>query len=255
MARSGSGGSITGLSVGLEETQARERAGVGSPHPRAQKIRVGIVSDVELHARGLQHIIDSTHCAETVGVVVPVSRAIFHLRSMQPEVVLIDADREQTVAVTLTIRHEMPNMRVVAITAKAGDSAVVRFAKAGVVGFVHSDSSPRELEDALRFVTEHGFCCPHSVTKVLLHYLSSERIDHLVDQRLTRREREILSLVARGLSNKELAERLCIEVATAKNHVHNILEKLNVATRREAARLWSESGSTVLRPEAVAWGD
>ena len=217
------------------------------------QVRLAIVSELDLHGRGLQHMIDSTHRIETIGVAIPDGLVGYRLRSMQPDVVLIDADEEPTIMTALRIRLEMPDVRLLAIAPRI-DRAVLRYAGAGIVGFVAGSSSPEELEAAILHVSEHGICCPDSVTKLLLRQISLNSSETPLHASLTRREREILVLLSQNRSNSEIASQLCIEMATTKNHVHNILEKLHVRSRREAALVWLELETAALSHAAVSAG-
>jgi DNA-binding NarL/FixJ family response regulator len=202
---------------------------------RLSKIRVGIVSDHELHGRGLLHILESSERAEVVGLLGSGLAAAAELGAMAPDVVLIDAGEDQTVATAVTVKLQHPDAVIVAVAPRSKDSVILRYARAGIIGFVEDTASAEELASTLAAALEHGCSCSPRITKVLLRHVATDAHDAPED--LTRREREILVLVDRGLSNKEIARALFIALPTVKNHVHSILAKLQVESRRDAARV------------------
>jgi two-component system nitrate/nitrite response regulator NarL len=114
---------------------------------------------------------------------------------------------------------------------------VIAFAEAGVLGFVEGGASVEELRSGIECAARGEASCPPRIATTLLARLASlTGVQRGVSEPtgLTRRERQIVQLIAEGMSNKEIAQRLCIEVATVKNHVHNILEKLKVGRRGDA---------------------
>ncbi|HEY9420338.1 MAG TPA: response regulator transcription factor [Thermoanaerobaculia bacterium] len=160
-----------------------------------------------------------------------------------PDVVLIDAgpDARAGLARTWEARERWPEARLVVFGLDQEDDRVIDFVEAGAQGYVLRGASP---EDLLRVVHEvHAGrtpCSPRVIASVLARIQALSRMQpaeppHLSEP-LTTREREILGLLALGLGNKEIGRRLRITVQTVKNHVHNILEKLQSHRRREAVR-------------------
>ena len=160
------------------------------------------------------------------------------------DVVLIDAerDREAALAMTWWARESFTSAKVIVFGLDREDESAVDFIEAGAEGYVLKSVSPAPLVEAIRAVrSDRAFCSPYVAASVL------ERIVRLsqemrpaaepVHAPLTHREIEILKLMARGLRNKEIAHALHITVQTVKNHVHNLLAKLDVHRRREAVRL------------------
>jgi two-component system, NarL family, nitrate/nitrite response regulator NarL len=158
---------------------------------------------------------------------------------LRPDVALVDADVPDAVAAVHTFRQAWPAVRVVVLAASEGEPDLVRFAEAGVNGFVLHQESLEQLAAVIYRVAHGEAPCPPRIAATLLQRLSSlaARVpDAGAEADLTARELEIASLVAEGLSNKEIARRLHIELATVKNHVHSILSKLQVTRRAEVAR-------------------
>ncbi|MFL6232861.1 MAG: LuxR C-terminal-related transcriptional regulator [Thermoanaerobaculia bacterium] len=160
------------------------------------------------------------------------------------DVVLVDAGKDTRRALSRlrALRDRWGDVKMVVLGLPREDESVADFIEAGARGYVLRGDSPEVLVSAIREVQEgRSPCAPPVVTAVL------RRITALAEappaaapptvEPLTRREREILALLAEGYSNKELCHRLHITVQTAKNHVHNILTKLQVHRRRDAVRL------------------
>jgi two-component system, NarL family, nitrate/nitrite response regulator NarL len=125
---------------------------------------------------------------------------------------------------------------IVMVNAPEADEEVIAYAEGGVMGFVERDGTLDDLVDCIRCAGRGEASCSPRVSGLLLRRLTSlARPQPVETTGLTSREREVVKLIAEGLANKEIAARLCIEVATVKNHVHNILEKLQVSRRDEAA--------------------
>ena len=165
-------------------------------------------------------------------------------------VVLIDAapDLQSALARTWEARERWPGAKLVVLGLDREDDGIVDFIEAGAQGYVLKGSSPDGLVEVIRAVHEGRTpCSPRVVASVLariaaLADVGTEPPPHQGLEPLTLREREILALMAGGLGNKEVGSRLRITVQTVKNHVHRILEKLQVHRRREAVRIAYDLG-------------
>lgn len=165
------------------------------------------------------------------------------------DVVLIDAayDRRQALDWTCGAAERWPEAKVIAVGIDREDASVVDFVEAGVLGIVLKGATLEGLLETIHAVHQRRtLCSPKVVASVLARIVSLAPLRTVSPARevepLTRREREILALMAAGLSNKEVGRRLCITVQTVKNHVHRILAKLQVQRRREAIRLAYDLG-------------
>jgi DNA-binding NarL/FixJ family response regulator len=137
-----------------------------------------------------------------------------------------------------TLQVAVPEVKAVAFGVKGDEREIVAFAEAGVAGYVPSDASMDVLTTTITGVMKGDLVCPPPVAAMLLRHVGSRSggvRSAPPGVTLTSREVEVLALIDTGLSNKEIAIRLHIEVATVKNHVHHLLEKLHVASRTEAA--------------------
>jgi two-component system nitrate/nitrite response regulator NarL len=164
------------------------------------------------------------------------AREQLELLTSAPQVALVDLDLGEGPAVARELRQAWPTISIVVLAVREADEDVVSWAEAGASGLVSREATLAEVLDAVgAAVNDEAPCTPAMAAALLRRVasLSTER-DHATGPALTRREREIVRLVGDGLSNKEIARALHIELATVKNHVHNILEKLGVDRRTEA---------------------
>jgi len=153
--------------------------------------------------------------------------------------VLLDASRSDSVDTVRALAAAVPSARVVALAVVEAEADVIPLAEAGVAGYVTVDQSLSELTETIASVARGENPCSPLLAAILLRRvraLAGERPRALGPEGvLTGREREILALLERGLTNKQIARELQIELTTVKHHVHNILEKLGVPTRGAAA--------------------
>jgi DNA-binding NarL/FixJ family response regulator len=162
-------------------------------------------------------------------------------RALAPDATLLDLTTSDSLAVMRRLANEVPESRVVALAVPEDEAAVIACAEAGVAAFLTRDQSVEDLLETLASVARGEARVSPKLAAMLLRRvtaLAAERPappgQHSRRARLTRREHQVLRLLDEGLSNKEIAQRLCIELPTVKNHVHRILEKLAVHRRAEA---------------------
>jgi len=175
-----------------------------------------------------------------------------------PDIVLVDFVMPEAAGIVAEIRRRTPNVKVVAITLGETEAEVIQLAEAGVAGYVLPDGSLDDLIIAVESAVRGELYCPPRVAFTLLRRVGAIALESVTGTKeeaasspvhtLTGREREILQLVDQGMSNKQIARQLGIEVATTKNHVHNILRKLHVHRRIEASD-WYRQGGFHLRLE------
>ena len=163
----------------------------------------------------------------------------------QPDVVLVTADPRGGVKEIRAVVAAAPDAQVVALAVPDAEGAILACAEAGAAGFVTVDQSIEDLAQAIASAARGELTCSPSITAALARRVAALAGGQPVADataRLTRRETEISDCLRSGLSNKEIASRLHIEVATVKNHVHNILEKLGASRRTEVAGHLERSG-------------
>jgi two-component system, NarL family, nitrate/nitrite response regulator NarL len=204
--------------------------------------RVLLVADVSVHRDSLVEQLDRESGIQVVGATSHLAQSVAEVWSLSPDLVLLDVAAEARVPAIAALVAAIPDVRVVAFAVPETESDIIACAEAGVAACVTREASFPELVATIERVGSGESLCSPQVAAILLR-----RVATLAAQRsgeptasLTAREREILELVGEGLSNKQIAQRLCIELPTVKNHVHNILEKLDVHSRHEAAALMRE---------------
>ena len=208
-------------------------------------IRVYIVAPVRVHREGVRRLLHGRGALEVVGSGRDDASGVALARELRPDLVLIDTSTGVCSAAIKAFRVALPDVKVVALGVPETDQDVIDFAEAGVSGYVTTEQSVEDLVAAVEGAARgEALCSPRAAAALLarLAALAAEREPGGVGTaRLTAREQEILRLIDRGLSNKEIARELFIEVPTVKNHVHHILGKLEVSTRSEAAAIMRSS--------------
>lgn len=201
--------------------------------------RVLLVADVSVHRDGLVDQLDREPGIEVVGATSDLAESVTEIWRLGPDLVLLDVAADERVPAIAALVAAIPEVRVVAFAVPETESDIVACAEAGVAACVTREASFDELVATIERVgSGESLCSPH-VAAILLRRvatLAAQRSDDPAAS-LTARERDILELIDEGLLNKEIAQRLCIELPTVKNHVHHILEKLEVHSRHEAAAL------------------
>jgi two-component system, NarL family, nitrate/nitrite response regulator NarL len=203
-------------------------------------IRVMIISAIRLYREGLEHVLGEDEHIDIVGTTASVREALGNLDAIKPDVVLLDVAANDPATSIQHILEQAPNTQVVALSVPDNDDELIACAEAGVAGFVTRDGRVEELIASIKAAAAGELSCSPRVAGLLVKRVAAlaakQHKDDLVTD-LTRRELNILELIGQGHCNKEIARALHIEVATVKNHVHNILKKLKVNHRAEAAAL------------------
>jgi len=208
-------------------------------------ITIMIVSDVRLYREGLAASLGQ-RAGFTVAGSARYADEAARLAEIQPNVLLLDMSSRAGVDVIRRVAASGSGTRTVAFAVEETERDIVICAEAGAAGYVPCDGTLDDLANTIRSVSRGELLCSPRIAAALFRALHTNAPKPEPDRlalTLTAREREIAPLIDRGLSNKEIAAHLHIEVATVKNHVHNLLEKLQVASRGEAAaRLRSGPG-------------
>lgn len=202
---------------------------------------VGIVGEVRLYRDGLADVLDRTEGIRVVGTASSLEEALQLVDERAPDVMLVDLAITDGIG---AVRALTPCTRVVVLAVPELDSEILACAEAGIAGLVTRDASIAELVGSIVSAAHGELACTPRVAGVLLRRVAAvgRPPDEPPHRPLTPRERQVVALIEEGLSNKEIAHRLYIEVATVKNHVHNILEKLQVSRRHAAAELLRRPG-------------
>lgn len=199
-----------------------------------------IVCVVRLYREGLRRSLEQRSSVVVAGTAHSLSDALEQVDRLCPEVVLLDMGLPQAIDLISTLLARAPLIKVVALGITEEPQSVLECVEAGAAGYVARDASLEELVAAVEAAARGEVLCSPRIAGSLFRRvatLAGERPPHADVTALTQREREILTLIERGLSNKEIARRLRLQPATVKNHVHHILEKLGVSRRGAAAAM------------------
>jgi len=212
--------------------------------------RVLVVDDQELVRSGIVMIVDHQEDLEVVGEAVDGADAIAKARTLRPDVVLMDLRMPRMDGVESTRRivelDTLNPIRVLILTTFDDDELVYASLRAGASGFLLKDAPPRELTDGIRTVAQgQSLLAPKVTRRIIERFVSQRPADPDLQRRaisLSEREQEVLRLLAHGLSNAEIGERLFVGEATVKSHVSHILDKLGARDRAQAVALGYEAG-------------
>jgi DNA-binding NarL/FixJ family response regulator len=211
-------------------------------------VRVLLVDDDDLMRAGLRSVLSSDASVEVIGEAADGRGAVERVRELAPDVVLMDVRMPNVdgISATREIVATRPHVKVVILTTFEEDDYIFGALSAGASGFLLKRTSPEELIRALHTVAAGDSLLSPPVTRRVIERMAREPIrDASGSERLdvlTPREREVLELVARGLSNSEIAASLVVEESTVKTHVKRILMKLRLRDRVQAVIFAFESG-------------
>ena len=200
-------------------------------------IRILIADDHSIVRQGLRALIDTEPNMETVGEASDGIEAVEQAMALRPDVILLDMmmPRKNGLQAIVEIKEENADARILVLTSFAEDDKVFPAIKAGALGYLLKDSSPRELLQAIRDVHQGASSLHPSIARMLIAEISQPSNLPPTEDPLTEREVEVLKLLAQGMSNDEIAESLVISDRTVGKHVSNLLDKLHLANRTQAA--------------------
>jgi DNA-binding NarL/FixJ family response regulator len=209
------------------------------PTRGAEPIRVAVVDDQELFRRGLTMLLGVEDDIEVVGEAGDGVAATELAATAVPDVILMDVrmPKRSGIEACIAIKEAAPTARIIMLTVSDEEADLYDAVKNGASGYLLKDSSIDEVAQAVRVVADgQSLISPSMAIKLLDEFKQMSRSDRqqVPTPRLTDRELEVLKLVAQGLNNREIAKRLFISENTVKNHVRNILEKLQLHSRMEA---------------------
>jgi NarL family two-component system response regulator LiaR len=218
---------------------------------KAANIRVLVVDDHAIIRKGMRAVLDLVSDMELVGEAENGKQAIKMDQELTPDVILMDLMMPEMdgIACIKEIKARRPAVNILVLTNFAGEDMIFPAIKAGAMGYHLKDSSPEALIDAIRQVN-HGVASLHpSIAKKVLDELHNPEKKQLSEDPLTQREVEVLKLIAQGHENKDIAEQLVISDATVRTHVSNILGKLHLASRTQAALYALREGFATLKEQ------
>ncbi len=214
----------------------------------SEPIRLLVVDDHALVRQGFIAMMGVEPDLDVVGQAANGIEAVELARSLRPDVILLDLamPRMDGIEATREIKSQNPDARILIITSFAEDEKVYQAVKAGALGYLLKDSSPEALMRAIHDVFEGRLSLHPDIALKLIEELNKPSDQPPTEDPLTEREGEVLILVAKGLSNQEIAERLVVAERTVSAHVSNILSKLHLANRTQAALYALREGLTDL---------
>lgn len=213
-------------------------------------MRILIADDHELVREGMRALLDLRPDMEVVGEAGDGEEAVRRARLLNPDVILLDLvmPEKDGIAAIHEIKAQQPQARILVITSFSEDERVYRAVKAGALGYLLKDSSPQDLVQAIYDVCEGKMSLHPDVALKLIQEMNRPSGLPPTEEPLTARELEVLKLVAQGWSNAEIAAELVITERTVGAHVSNILSKLHLANRTQAALYALRAGISDLEP-------
>ncbi len=217
----------------------------------AQPIRVLVVDDHAIIRKGMRAVLELVPDVELVGEAENGKRAILMDLELHPDVILMDLMMPELdgIACIRKIKLQTPEARILVLTNFAGEEMIFPAIKAGAMGYHLKDSSPEALVEAIRQVFRGESSLHPLIARKVLEELHAPSEQKLSSEPLTPRELEVLRLIAQGCENKDIAEQLVVSEATVRTHVSNILGKLHLASRTQAALYALREGLATLDKE------
>jgi NarL family two-component system response regulator LiaR len=202
-----------------------------------ESIRVLIADDHAIVRKGLRALLATEPDIQVVGEAGDGAEAIAQVHALNPDVILMDLvmPRLDGIEATRRIVEQYPRAHILVLTSFAADDKVFPAIKAGALGYLLKDSGPDQLVQAIHQVHRGEPSLEPAIARKVLYELSHPPRQPATPDPLTERELDILRLVAQGHSNREIADRLVIAEMTVRTHVSNILSKLHLASRTQAA--------------------
>jgi two-component system, NarL family, nitrate/nitrite response regulator NarL len=223
--------------VGAQSTMLTGSQSSGS-REHASRPRLFLLSDVRLYRDGLVYSLERRNLFDIVGASDLSDHSVAEIAGLEPDAVVLDMGEPRGFEVAKRLAATLANLKIVAFAVRETEHLVLACAEAGIAGYVTPDCTEEDLANAVVHALRGELSCSPKIAGLLFKRIGalSARYHPDIDRgALTEREHQILKLLGEGMSNKEIGRALRISYATVKNHVHNILEKLQVRRRGEAA--------------------
>ena len=202
-----------------------------------EPIRVLLAEDHRIVRGGLRALLAHHDNIDVIDEAVDGMEAVFKARTLQPDVILMDLmmPRKTGIEAITEIKQHEPNARILVLTSYAEDEHVFAAIKAGALGYLLKETSPKDLLQAIQDVYQGEASLHPSIARRLLREFNRPATAPATDEPLTEREVEVIVLIAQGYSNQMIGDLLFISERTVRTHVSNILSKLHLANRTQAA--------------------
>ena len=217
----------------------------------SEKIQVLIAEDHAVVRMGLRALISSEPDFTLAGEAVDGAEAVSKALALKPDVIVMDLlmPVKDGIEAIGEIRRAMPDARILVLTSYNSTDKVVPAVRAGAVGYILKDAHPQEIVAAIKDLHSGQVYFHQSIARLLFNDPQAQDDQELLSEALTSREIDILRLIAQGLSNEEIAERLVITRSTVGVHIGRILGKLGLSNRTQAALYALRTGMASLKPQ------
>jgi len=217
---------------------------------KTTQIRIVIADDHSVVREGLKALIGIKPDMEVIGEAKDGQEAVDKVNELHPDVLLLDLvmPNKDGLTAILEIKQQHPTTRILVLTSFADDEKVWTAIKGGALGYLLKDSSPAQLMQAIRDVYGGESSLHPTIARKLISEFKLQPRNPSVIVPLTKREQEVLKFVARGLSNQEISDKLHVSKRTVSKHVSNMLTKLHLANRTQAALYALRKGLAELHP-------
>ena len=212
------------------------------PSCRMKTLRIFLIEDNRILREGIAATINGEADMRVVASSAGGNGTLLEVRKLRPHLVLMDLSlrNQNDIRVVASLTEEVPGIKVIGMGLIPSQVDTVELVEAGASGFILKDATVKEFLDAIRSVARGAKVLPASLTGSLFSHLIENALKKgkgklISAVRMTKRERQIIALIADGFSNKDIAQRLNIATYTVKSHVHNILEKLAIHSRLQIA--------------------
>ena len=197
-----------------------------------------IIGDTRLYCDGIARLLEVDRRAAVLGVAYNPDEGLNLLAAARPDVAVVDVGMQGARELIQALTASHPSTKVIALAVEESPDAIIRCAEAGADGYVSRSASIDDFVRAIEAVRTNELHCPPRIAGSLMRHVAAlasttRRPTTVALDRLTPREREIVDLIALRFSNKRIAAHLGIHFSTVKNHVHRILEKLNLTRRQD----------------------
>ena len=211
---------------------------------KQKKVRLLIADDHEIVRKGLRVLLETSTEVEVVGEAMYGREALSKAAQYRPDLILLDLvmPGKDGLEVIKEIKNNFPSVKILVLTSYSEEEKLAQALKEGALGYLLKDSSPEELLEAIKEVSQGKTHLSPELAFRVVRLMTGKTTPLSNSEFLTKRELEVLNLLAQGLSDREIAQRLFISPRTVGTHVSNILTKLGVKNRTQAVLLAQEKG-------------